>query len=102
MILSGSFSSRQIGKASTPPDTCKGSPCPHDRQAGLGADIAETEDAGPVADDGHGIPLVGVLVGLLLVDVDLLADRATPGVYQIAKSLKSRIRHFRAVPILPL
>ena len=51
----------------------------HDRQAGLGADVAQAEDARAVADDGHGIPLVGVLVGLLLVGVDLLADRGDAG-----------------------
>ena len=33
----------------------------HDRQAGLGSDIAQAQDAGAVRDYGHRIPLVGML-----------------------------------------
>ncbi len=34
----------------------------HDRQAGLGANVAQPQHPRPIADDGHGVPLAGVLV----------------------------------------
>ena len=45
----------------------------HDRQAGLGADVAHAQHAGAVGDDRDRVPLVGVLVGLLGVGLDLEA-----------------------------
>ena len=51
----------------------------HDGQAGLGADVAQAEDARAVRDDGHEIPFVGVLVSFLRVLMDLLADRRDSG-----------------------
>src|SRR5665647_846685 len=49
----------------------------HDRQAGLGTDVAHAQHAGAVADHGHRVALVGVLVDLLGVVLDVetgLAD----------------------------
>ena len=51
----------------------------HHRHAGLGADVAHAEHAGAVADHGHGVPLVGVLVDLLGVVLDLEARRRDAG-----------------------
>ncbi len=45
----------------------------HDRQAGLGADVAHAQHARAVGDHRDGVPLVGVLVGLLGVGLDLEA-----------------------------
>ena len=45
----------------------------HHRQAGLGADVAHAEHARAVGDDGHRVPLVGVLVDLLGVVLDVEA-----------------------------
>ena len=51
----------------------------HHRHAGLGADVAHAEHARAVADDGHGVRLVGVLVDLLGVLLDVEAGRADAG-----------------------
>ena len=65
MMSSGSLVARQSGKASTPPRYLKSMRLAfHHGDTGFGADVAQAEDARAVGDDGHSVPLVGVLVRL--------------------------------------
>jgi len=45
----------------------------HDRESGLGTDVSQSQNAGPVGDDRYKIALVGVVVNLVDVLVDFLA-----------------------------
>ena len=51
----------------------------HHRHAGLGADVAHAEHARAVADDGHRVGLVGVLVDLLGILLDVEAGSGDAG-----------------------
>ena len=74
MNLSGSLVSTISGKAVDAAEVAvEQGLALHDRQAGLGADVAHAQHARAVGDDRHRVPLVGVLVGLLGVVLDLEA-----------------------------
>ena len=51
----------------------------HDRLAGQGADVAESEDGGAVADDADQVALGGVLVGEAGVALDFQAGDGHAG-----------------------
>ena len=90
-ISSGSFVARQIGKASTPPNSLKSIALPSiTGSAALRADVAEAEHRRPVADDGDRVLLDRQVPDLLRVGGDRRGDAGDAG----------RVRHRQIVPRL--
>ncbi len=89
MISSGSFVAEADGEGVDASEVLEDEGLAlHDGHAGLAADVAEPEDAGPVGYDADVVPLARPLEGELLVLLDVLADLGYAGGVPDAEVLK--------------